>query len=320
MAISNYAEALELIKKYDVIVIHRHSKPDGDAIGSQVGLKNIILHNFPSKQVFAVGDDPKRYGFVEGSTPDVVANETYQNALAIVLDTSAKTLISDERYTTAPQTLRFDHHLFVEKICDVEVVNTSFESCCGLVADFALQCNLALPLVAAKALFTGMVTDSGRFRYDSTTPTTLRIAATLLEQGFDLNEIYTPLYSENFQSVKLRAQFVLDVQFTEHNVAYIFTPKQRVAELNAQGVDTFSVSRGMVGVMSDISGVDSWVNFTETDDGVLCELRSKKHNINAIAVKYGGGGHLKASGATVANKDVAMQMLADLDEQVATAR
>ena len=320
MANSNYAKALELIKKYDVIVIHRHTKPDGDAIGSQVGLKNVILHNFPNKQVFAVGDDPKRYGFVEGSAPDVVANETYQNALAIVLDTSAKTLISDDRYTLAAQTLRFDHHLFVEKICDVEVVDTSFESCCGLVADFALQCNLALPLISAKALFTGMVTDSGRFRYDATTPTTLRIAATLLEQGFDLNEIYTPLYSENFQSVKLRAQFVLDVRFTQHNVAYIFTPKQRVAELNAQGVDTFSISRGMVGVMSDICGVDSWVNFTETDDGVLCELRSKKHNVNAIAVKYGGGGHLKASGATVANKDVAMQMLADLDEQVATSR
>jgi len=59
--------------------------------------------------------------------------------------------------------------------------------------------------------------------------------------------------------------------------------------------------------------VDIWVNFTETEQGVLCELRSSKYNINPIAVKYGGGGHAKASGACVANKKIAMQMLSDLD-------
>ena len=61
----------------------------------------------------------------------------------------------------------------------------------------------------------------------------------------------------------------------------------------------------MVGTMSDIRGIDSWVNFTETDDGVLCEIRSSKYNINPIAVKYGGGGHAKASGATLKNKEEA---------------
>ena len=72
----------------------------------------------------------------------------------------------------------------------------------------------------------------------------------------------------------------------------------------------------MVGVMSEIRGVDAWVNFTETEDGVLCELRSSRYNINPIAVKYGGGGHQKASGATVPNRETAMQMLADLDKLV----
>ena len=69
----------------------------------------------------------------------------------------------------------------------------------------------------------------------------------------------------------------------------------------------------MVGVMSEIRGVDRWINFTETDEGVLCELRSSRYNINPIAVKYGGGGHEKASGATVADRQTAMRMLADLD-------
>ena len=81
-------------------------------------------------------------------------------------------------------------------------------------------------------------------------------------------------------------------------------------------MDTFSISRGMVGTMSDIKGVDIWVNFTETDQGVACELRSSKYNINPVAVKYGGGGHAKASGATVADRATAMAMLADLDKMM----
>jgi nanoRNase/pAp phosphatase (c-di-AMP/oligoRNAs hydrolase) len=81
-------------------------------------------------------------------------------------------------------------------------------------------------------------------------------------------------------------------------------------------LDTFTISRGMVNTMSDIRGIDTWVNFTETEDGVLCELRSSKYNINPIAVKYGGGGHQKASGATIADRETAMAMLADLDAMV----
>ena len=103
---------------------------------------------------------------------------------------------------------------------------------------------------------------------------------------------------------------MLKIKFTKNIVAYIITAKD---ELEKVGADEFTISRGMVGVMSDIKGVDTWVNFTETERGVLCELRSKKYNINPIAVKYGGGGHAKASGATVADIETAMKMLADLD-------
>ena len=111
--------------------------------------------------------------------------------------------------------------------------------------------------------------------------------------------------------MKLRAQFVLKVSFTEKNVAYIYTTAD---EARSYGVDTFTISRGMVGVMGEIRGVDIWVNFTETEGGVLCELRSGRYNINPIAVKYGGGGHEKASGATVPDRETALRMLADLDQ------
>ena len=306
-----FQELLNEIKAHQTIIIHRHKNPDGDAMGSQIGLKHILKDNFPDKTVYMVGDAAGRYDFMDDCTMNVIPDSTYTNALAIVLDTSARHLISDERYPSAHRTARMDHHIFVETICDVEVTDTSYESCCGLVTAFALECGLNLSPVSAKALYTGMVTDSGRFRYDSTSAQTFRLASKLMEQNFDTNEIYRHLYADDFDKVRLRAQFVLKIRFTDCNVAYIYTTKEELAEL---GVDTFTVSRGMVNTMADIKGVSIWCNFTETEQGVLCELRSNAHNINPVAVKYGGGGHAKASGATVADRETAMAMLNDLDK------
>ena len=305
-----FEEALRLIRDYDRIIIHRHTCPDGDAIGSQTGLKFLIEANFPDKKVFIVGDAPKKYSFMEGSTPDSLPDSTYEGALAVVLDTSARSLISDERYSLASETLRIDHHIFCEKICSTEITDTTYESCCGIIADLARETGLRLTASAARVLFTGMVTDSGRFRYDSTNARTFELAAYLMGEDFSTADIYSKLYSESFENIKLRASFILKIKFTEKGVAYIYTTAD---EMKALGADTFSISRGMVGTMSDIRGVDIWVNFTEIDGAVLCEIRSSKYNINPIAVKHGGGGHAKASGATLKNREEAFELLSELD-------
>ena len=305
-----FESIISLIEAYDTIVIHRHTKPDGDAIGSQIGLKKLITENYPGKRVLAVGDAAGRYGFVQDSTPDTVSDEDYVGALALILDTSAGALISDGRYHLAAETARIDHHIFCEKIANVEVTDTSFESCCGMIVALAIEAGWSISSEAATAIYTGMVTDSGRFRYDSTTPDTMRRAARLLEAGIDTSDIYRNLYADDFSYIRLRAQFVLKVRFTEQNVAYIYTTADEARE---SGADTFTISRGMVGVMGEIRGVDIWANFTETDNGILCELRSSRYNINRTAVKYGGGGHEKASGCTLKNYDEAMALLADLD-------
>ncbi|MGN1155157.1 MAG: bifunctional oligoribonuclease/PAP phosphatase NrnA [Agathobacter sp.] len=309
-----YNKILNEIKKYDCIILHRHSKPDGDAMGSQIGLKHILKENFPGKTIYVVGDPAGRYDFMDDCIMDEIPDEVYAGALAFVLDCGSTHLISDDRYTLAASTVRFDHHLFCEEICQIDCVDSSFESCCGLIAHFAKETGLKVSSLAAKSLFTGMATDSGRFRYDATNARTFALASFLMEQGFDMEEIYRNLYAEDFEGKKLRAQFLLKVQFTEHNVAYIYTTAEEMKALNK---DTFSISRGMVGTMADTKGVDIWVNFTEAEEGVLCELRSNCYNINPIAVKYGGGGHQKASGACVPDRETAMAMVADLDAMVA---
>ena len=301
---------LNEIKAFDTVILHRHSRPDGDAMGSQIGMKHLLLENFPEKKIYVVGDEAGYLSFMEDSEMDQIADETYNGALAIILDCGAAALISDDRWQKAARTVRFDHHIFSGPIADVEAVDSTFESCCGLIAQFAESCGLRLNRVAAQSLYTGMVTDSGRFRYDSTSARTFRLAAFLMEQSFSTDAIYRQLYSDTFESKKQKAEFLLKTRFTSRRVAYIYTTRE---ELEALQLGTFTVSRGMVNTMSDIKGTDIWVNFTETDEGVLCEIRSAGPNINPIAVKYGGGGHAKASGATVADRETAMKMLQDLD-------
>ena len=305
-----FEQIIEMIRAHGRIILHRHKNPDGDALGSQVGLWHILRDSFPEKEVCMVGDMTPRYAFIPDRPMDELTDEQFAGALSIILDTSAPALISDDRYRLSARTARIDHHLFVEPIAEAEVIDNSQESCCGLITAFAMECGLTVSPAAAKALYTGMITDSGRFRYDSTCPDTFRHAAFLMQRDFETADIYRNLYADTLTSIQLRARFTLKIQTTPHRVAYIYTTKEEAAGYDA---DTFTLSRGMVNVMAEIRGVDSWVNFTETEEGVLCEIRSNRHNINPIAVKYGGGGHKKASGATLRDREEAMRLLDDLN-------
>ena len=298
------------IRAHDTVILHRHFRPDGDAMGSQIGMKHLILENFPGKQVYMVGDGAGYLSFMEDSVMDQIPDSAFDGALSMILDCGGANMVSDNRYSLAHRTVRMDHHLYTGSFTDGEVIDSSFESCCGLIALMAMECGWKLNVTAARSLYTGMVTDSGRFRYDSTNARTFRLASFLMEQPFDTNELYRNLYADDFEDKKRKAQFILKTQFTPNRVAYIYTTREELAQMN---VSTFTVSRGMVNTMADIRGTHIWVNFTETDEGVLCEIRSDGPNINPIAVKYGGGGHAKASGATVKDYETAMEMLRDLD-------
>ncbi|MGI6758669.1 MAG: DHH family phosphoesterase [Bacilli bacterium] len=206
-----------------------------------------------------------------------------------------------------------DHHLEVRGYGDLKLVDTSFESCAGLITYFIKLNNMKLNSIGARALYSGIVTDSGRFRYSSTSARTFEMASYLLGYNFDVDDVYQNLYIEDLTTVKLRAQMVSKFKITNHNVAYLVNTKEDVI---ASGLDVFSISRGMVNVMAGIKGINIWVNFTEdpTTEKVLVEIRSNGININKIAVKYGGGGHLNASGATIDSFEVADKLLKDLDK------
>lgn len=312
-----YQEALSLIQSYDTIILHRHSLPDGDAVGSQVGLRNLIRENFPKKSCYLAGDSASRFSFIPDSAPQEMPDDIFPQALSIILDCGASSLISDERYRHAGATLRFDHHIFQEKVADLDICDASFESASGLVADFAMEMGLDISPISALPLYMGIVTDSGRFRFDAVTPRTFRIAAELLSRGLDTNNLYSHLYSSSIGEIQRRAQFAMKIQYTPEGVAYLYNTREEIERL---GMSTFEASRGMVNIMSDLEGVDIWANFTESPEGIIAELRSSIYTVQPIAVKYGGGGHARACGATLSSRREVKNMLNDLDEILRSVR
>lgn len=309
-----YKQFLNKIKEYGTIIIHRHGRPDGDALGSQIGLKEAILATYPYKKVYAVGDVNTKVSFI--GDVDTISDDLYKNALVIVLDSSESSMVNDERFKLGRYIIKVDHHISNENFGHLNIVDTSEISCASLLAKIIFSCNMKLTEKGAKALFTGIVTDSGRFRYSGVSSDTFMIASKLLKYGFDFNDIYTNLYIEDLDIVKLRANMILKFKISNKGVAYLINTKEDVKKEN---VDIFTISRGMVNVMAGIRGIDVWVNFTEEEDGkVICEIRSTKYNVNQIAVKYGGGGHKFASGATLNSlKDIdnVINDLGDLTEE-----
>ena len=298
------------IKEYNTIIIHRHVKPDGDALGSQIGLKESLLATFPNKCIKVVGDMSERYSFI--GEMDEVEDSLYENALVIVLDTGAERLISDERYKLGKYLIKIDHHLPQGEYGDLAFVDTSRESCAGVVASFLLEKRFKINDKVATALFTGMVTDSGRFRYSSTSSTTYKVASELMKYNIDTESIYNKIYVDKLANVKLKAKLIDKFVVLESGVAYLINTKEDIKEYN---VPIYDVSRGMVNIMAGIEEIKIWANFSEDENGdIYCEIRSNGANINVVATKYGGGGHLQASGTTIYSFDTVKDIISDLEK------
>ena len=290
-----FLEIYNKIKEFDTIIIHRHKKPDGDALGSQLGLKRAILATFPDNVVLAVGEMGENLSFV--GSMDIVKDEDYENALVIVLDSGAEMLIDDERYKNGKFLIKIDHHIPQGEYGDLVFVDNSYESCAGIIGDFIRKTDLVLTKDAAAAIFLGMVTDSGRFRYGSTTPNTFLIASRLMSYNIKTDFIYNNLYMERLDNVKLKARLITKFNVTNKGVAYLINTKEEIKEYN---IGIFDISRGMVNIMAGIENIPIWANFSEDTDGsIYVELRSSGININKVAVAHGGGGHVQASGCTV---------------------
>lgn len=300
----------KLIENNQKIIILRHKDPDLDAYGSQFGLYYALKANYPNKEIYAVGDSN---GLNKFQPLDVIDESLYQEALVFILDTVAKQMLEGSLYEQAKTLVLIDHHQNDPDIrYDEYYRDTNSSSCAEMIAYFLFESQLSIPLNSANALYTGIVSDTGRFLYKSVSSRTFEISGKLLNLGIDIQSIYNGMYSEPLRMKRLKAIFFSTVEYTKNGVAY---RKNDLNFLKENNVDTYSVSRGMVNQMSGIDEVSIWANFTfeEKTGKILCELRSKTLPIVDIAKKYGGGGHLLACGCSVVSWEETDLIINDLD-------
>ena len=285
-------QILEKIKAYNTIIIHRHMKPDPDALGSQVGLKALLEHHFPEKTIKAVGfNEPTLTWLAE---MDQVDDTDYQGALAIICDTANTARIDDKRYTQADTIIKIDHHPNDEVYGDLVWVDTNSSSASQMIALFAKATNLELSDYAAKMLCAGIIGDTGRFLYPSTSVRTLRVASQLREHNFNYAELTRKMDTMSFKIAKLQGYVYDHLEVDENGAARVILTQEILKKYEVTDAETAAI----VGAPGRIDTVSLWGIFVEQADGhYRVRLRSKFVPINEVAKEHDGGGHPLASGA-----------------------
>lgn len=285
-------QILEKIKAYDTIIIHRHMKPDPDALGSQMGLKYLLEKHFPDKHIKAVGFNEPTLTWL--AKMDTVEDSDYQGALVIVCDTANTARIDDKRYDKGDYLIKIDHHPNDDQYGDLAWVDTNSSSASEMIALFAEATNLELSDYAAKMLSAGIIGDTGRFLYPSTSARTLRIASQLREHNFDYAELTRKMDTMSFKIAKLQGYVYDHLEVDENGAARVILTQEILKKYDVTDAETAAI----VGAPGRIDTVSLWGIFVEQADGhYRVRLRSKFVPINGVAKEHDGGGHPLASGA-----------------------
>ena len=306
---------LDKIKEYGKIIIFRHKRPDGDAVGSTKGLAEILRLTYPEKEIYIINNDYSDFTSFLGKEDEARPDEFYADALGIVIDTATVDRISNPKCQMCRELVKIDHHIDRTPYGDVSWVEEEKSSACEMIAAFYERfCEqLIISKRAAECIYTGMVTDSGRFMYEGVSGETMRLAGLMLEQGIDTETLYSHLYLRSFDELKFKAQIYENMQLTPGGVAWIHVTK----EIQQKYGLTFETACASISSLSDIKGVLCWLAFIDTEDGeIRVRLRSRFASINMIAEKYHGGGHACASGATVYSTEEMHALIRDADEHI----
>lgn len=302
---------LEKIKEYDKILIFRHFRPDGDAVGSTKGLQEIIKLNFPEKTVLLQNKDYSDYMAFLGAEDELLDETEYKDALGIVIDTGTAKRASNQSFTLCKEVIKIDHHIPLESYGDLEWVEEHRSSACEMIADFydTFKNELKINSQAATYIYAGMVTDSGRFRYREVDGETMRLAGVMLDQGINTDLLYANLYLKDYKNLKFEAYVQNRIKLTENGVAYIFVTKKMKKKFGLSNED----ASASVSFLDAIRGSLIWIAFIENDDAIRIRFRSRFVTVSELAEEYRGGGHACAAGGTVYSKREMKQVLRDAD-------
>lgn len=301
----------ELIEQFDVITIFRHVAADGDALGSQFGLKEFIKAAYPSKEVYCLGNDIGSHGWLFDDI-DQCEDDVIKNSLAIVCDTANAARIDDSRFASARQIVKIDHHPGGDEYAHYEFVDTSASATCEVITSLLREQNKEITKKCAEYLYYGLATDTNNFTIESVRKSTFYDAAYLLDTGLNLGAINYNLMAKE-KNVFEYETYLRNRIIIENAIAYCIVSKEEYERFFL----SFTEAKEKVYVLSGIKNVEIWCLFVEhhSEDGVIYyngSLRSLRTVINTIANNYQGGGHKLACGVKKLTADDIQQLLKDL--------
>lgn len=306
----NYKKILKIIKKYDTIVIARHIGADPDALGSSIGLKEILKYNFPNKNIYVTGNTSSRFKYF-GSMDKNIDDNT--NALLIVTDTPDKKRVDVMNLDSFDYKIKIDHHPFVEEFCDVELIDDKASSASQMIIEFALSCNLKIPTTAAEKLYMGVVGDTGRFLYNYTSVKTFDLVSKLIKKtNIDFVSLYSLMYLRNLNDIKFNAYLTTNMTVTKNKLAYIKLDDKTLKENNVDA----STAGNLINNFDNIEEILVTIFCSEdvANNYIKCSIRSRGPIINEIAQNFNGGGHALASGAKLKSFEQCDELIKKLDE------
>lgn len=307
---STFDEIYEKIKEYPTIILHRHTSPDPDAIGSQAGLARSLREQFPDKKILCAGEDDEG-DLAWINTMDKVTKKDYEGALVITTDTANTPRISNKLYKEASFLIKIDHHPDVDPYADMSYVDPDAPAASQIIVDFINAEKLPLPSEVAYPLYAGIVGDTGRFMYPETSAHTFEVACQLAKTGININEIARNISDVTFAQAKLQAAVLDYMTVNPSGAAYAVLTQKELKKLGVTD-DQASVTVSTPGRIKDIK---AWNVFVEKPDGTFrVHYRSKGPVINQLAEKHDGGGHALASGANAKDMDEVKQIFAEVVE------
>lgn len=308
-----YKQIYKQIRKYNTIVIARHIGADPDALGSQFALKDIILSMFPDKKVYAVGNTTSRFKFF-GSN-DKIDEVITNKALLIVLDTPDIKRIDGANLNDFEYVIKIDHHPFIDKFANIEYIDDTACSTSQLILEFVFNNKIPLSKEIGEKLYLGIVGDTDRFLHDYTSPKTFSLVTRLLEEtNIDFTSLYKILYQRPISEVRFEGYIYQNLTLTENGVAYIKITDKTMKEY---GVDS-AAAGNMINDLKFVNEIIVWVFLSEDvkSNLIRANIRSVGPYVNETASKYGGGGHIYASGVKLKSWEDADNLINDLDDLV----
>lgn len=298
------------IKIYNNIFIARHIGADPDALGSTIALRDLIKEKYPNKSVYAIGNPANRFKFM--GNLDKVENIP-KNSLLIVLDTPDSKRIDGIDINEFDFIIKIDHHPFVEKYANIEYIDDTASSTCQIILEFIYTCHYKLNKNIAEKIYLGIASDTNRFLYDYTTVKTFELVTKMLkETKINFTSLYESLYCKPLNEVKLQGYIYQNMTVTENGVAYIKITDALIKEF---GIDSASAGN-MINNFNYVNEILVWIFLSEDvkSNVIRANIRSRGPVINEVASHYGGGGHKFASGARLADWDLADKLISSLDE------